>query len=66
MAKRIGKPINRFDVQVVYPSGFYIRWQSRRDPPHTPTSIADSLEEYVKQIREAVKHSADRVAADGA
>lgn len=53
MAKR-GQPINRFEIQVVFPSGAYMRWESRRDVPHTPASIADAIERYAAQIREAV------------
>lgn len=53
------KPISRFDVQVVWSGGGYTRWESRRDVPHTPESIANALERYVAQIREGIKREAD-------
>jgi hypothetical protein len=53
------KPINRYEIQAVTGRGGYIRWESRRDPPHTPESLANSLEEIVKEIRHTFIDRAD-------
>jgi hypothetical protein len=45
------KPINRFEVQIVFDRGGYWRETSRRDKPLTRLEVAEYLEEIAARIR---------------
>ena len=45
------KPINRFEVQIVFDRGGYWRETSRRDKPLTRLDVAECLERMAARIR---------------
>lgn len=51
----MGKPKNRFDLQVVYPSGWVSGVKSRTDVEITPLDVARECEEFAQRIRTRLK-----------
>jgi hypothetical protein len=49
----MSQPINRFELQVVFDDGGYLRVTSRRHPPMSRLEVIESLEKYAADLRKS-------------
>lgn len=54
------KPINRYEIQIVFPDGSSVCQSNTRKRPMTAVEILDNVEKFVQTMRPIVEQSAAR------